>query len=122
MADNISMYRFTETSKKWIRGVYGDHGNDFLSLASWYNDDRDMTGSFRIEIATDQFKMRVFDGYSNQKFNLNSRNFYSYQSIFFGGEGYTPYEIQLFLIQALQWILTIDLMQHFNMSEGQNFG
>ena len=91
MADNISMYRFTETSKKWIRGVYVDHGNDFLSLASWYNDDRDMTGSFRIEIATDQFKMRVFDGYSNQKFNLNSRNFYSYQSIFFGGEGYTPY-------------------------------
>jgi len=91
MADNISMYRFTETSKKWIRGVYIEHGNDFLSLASWYNDDRDMTGSFRIEIATDQFKMRVFDGYSNQKLNLNSRNFYSYQSIFFGGEGYTPY-------------------------------
>ena len=91
MRDNISMYRFTETSKTWIRGIYVDHSNDFLSLASRYNDDRDMTGAFRMEIATDLFKMRILDGYTTQKLNLNNRNIYSYQTLFFGGEGYTPY-------------------------------
>lgn len=93
MNNMISMYRFTETSKKYIRGVSIEHSNDFLSVFKKYNDDRDMTGSFRLEIPTDQFKMRILDGYAINKFslNLNTRNFYSYQSVFIGGEGYTPY-------------------------------
>ncbi len=85
----FSFYRFTATSDKWLKGIYVDHGNDILSVRSKYNDDRDMTGSLRVEAITDKFKLRFFSG--DSWFNLNSRSWYSYQTIFMGGEGYSPY-------------------------------
>jgi len=88
MGKEFSMYRFTETSKKVIKSVYAEHTNDFFSI---HNNDRDLTGAFRIEVATDIFKLRLFSSFSDKWWNLNSRSWYSYQSIFFGGEGYTPY-------------------------------
>lgn len=77
-------YDFPEISKKWIKGFHFYHDNDVF-LFSKKNQDRDYTGGFRFELMTDQFKMRMFKnlGYSN--------HFLSYQSIFIGGEGYTPY-------------------------------
>lgn len=82
----FTLYRFTESSDKWLKGFYFEHGNDMFSA---YNNDRDMTGSFRFEFITDQFKMRIFAG--EHWWNLNSRSWYTYQTIFAGGEGYTPY-------------------------------
>jgi hypothetical protein len=74
-------YTFQDESKKKIKSIYIDHGND---LFSFKNEDREMTGSFRFEFATDLFKMRVFN-------NLNFAKKLGYQSIFIGGEGYTPF-------------------------------
>lgn len=85
----LTYYRFTATSDKWLKGIYVEHGNDILSIRGKYNDDRDMTGSFRFEVITDQFKLRIFSG--DSPWNFNSRHWYSYQTIFMGGEGYTPY-------------------------------
>jgi hypothetical protein len=83
-------YSFTEFSKDKIKFVYVEHGNDVFSFPN-KNDDRDMTGSFRVEVGTDLFKLRIFSNYKDRWWNLNSRNWYSFQSIFLGGEGYTPY-------------------------------
>lgn len=88
MGKEFSMYRFTETSKKVIKSVYVEHTNDFFSI---HNNDRDLTGAFRFEVATDIFKLRLFSSFSDKWWNLNSRSWYSYQSVFIGGEGYTPY-------------------------------
>ena len=86
----VSMYRFSESSKKVLKAIYVEHANDFFSIPK-YNDDRDMTGAFRIELFTDLFKMRLFSPYSDRWWNLNGREWYAYQSVFVGGEGYTPF-------------------------------
>lgn len=85
MAQEFSSYRFTNESKSWLKWLSVSHTNDVLFLYPGLNDDRDFTGGFRFELGTDKLKMRLFPGY------LNSRNWYSYQSVFIGGEGYTPY-------------------------------
>jgi hypothetical protein len=82
MSREFSMYRFTETSKKVLKSINLEHTNDVFSL---YNDDRDFTGGFRFEFTTDLLKMRLLP------FKANGRDWYSYQSLFIGGEGYTPY-------------------------------
>lgn len=87
---DFTFYGFTSSTSKWVKGIYLDHTNDFLGFFG-SNDDRDLTGAFRLELFTDQFKMRLLSGYSDKMYNVNGRNWYSYQSIFFGGEGYTPY-------------------------------
>ncbi|MBC7774958.1 MAG: DUF2219 family protein [Phycisphaerae bacterium] len=88
MGKEFSMYSFTETSKKAIKSIYAEHTNDFFSF---HNNDRDLTGAFRLEIATDLFKLRLLSSFSDKWWNLNSRSWYSYQTVFLGGEGYTPY-------------------------------
>ncbi|MFM1999750.1 MAG: hypothetical protein RL204_1697, partial [Bacteroidota bacterium] len=86
MSKEFSNYRFTNTSKSWLKWISASHSNDVLFFSyPGLNDDRDYTGGFRFEAATDKFKMRFFPG------GLNSRNWYTYQSIFIGGDGYTPY-------------------------------
>lgn len=87
---DISLYKFTDRSDKAIKFLYVEHANDFLSVPM-YNDDRDMTGSFRFEVGTDLFKMRLNSSPKERVWNMNSRNWYSYQTLFIGGEGYTPY-------------------------------
>jgi hypothetical protein len=78
------IYDYVNTSNKVAKSLYLDHGNDIFTLPIQENRDRDMTGSFRVELATDLLKMRFFN-------RLNRSDILSYQSIFFGGEGYTPY-------------------------------
>jgi len=85
---DFTFYSFTNSSNKWVKGIYIDHSNDFFSI---YNDDRDYTGGFRVELFTDQLKLRLFSSYSDHIANFNGRNWYSYQSFMIGGEGYTPY-------------------------------
>jgi Uncharacterized protein conserved in bacteria (DUF2219) len=90
MGKEFSFYRFTETSKKPVKAIYVEHTNDFFS-APKYNDDRDLTGAFRFEFFTDWLKMRLFSSYRDKWWHMNSRSWYTYQSFFIGGEGYTPY-------------------------------
>lgn len=77
-------YNIQQSSKTWIKSFHLYHENDFF-LFSKLNADRDYTGGFRFELMTDQFKMRIFKKLGN------SDHFLSYQSIFLGGEAYTPY-------------------------------
>lgn len=91
MATNFTHYKFTNGSKQWVKGIYIEHGNDVFAFTPKYQDDRDMTGAFRFEFFTDQAKMRLMSSFSNRMLNINGRGWYSYQSIFMGGEGYTPY-------------------------------
>jgi hypothetical protein len=82
IANNFMMYRYVNSSNTFAKSFYIDHGNDiFLPIR---NRDRDMTGSFKLELSTDLLKMRLFT-------KSNRSDVLSYQSIFFGGEGYTPY-------------------------------
>lgn len=82
--NNYLHYHVQATSKQWIKGIHLYHENDFF-LFSPLNADRDYTGGFRLELMTDWFKMRLFKSFGND------HKFLSYQSIFIGGEGYTPY-------------------------------
>lgn len=88
MKTDFTFYNFTDISKTKVKYFYIDHINDFLFPI--YNDDRDLTGGFRFEVGTDLLKMRVFN-YGDKWWNPNSRSWYSYQAVFVGGEGYTPY-------------------------------
>lgn len=82
--NHFVQYSYQKSSKKWIKSFHIYHDNDVL-LFSKINADRDYTGGFRFELTTDQLKMKLF-----KKFG-NSDNILSYQSLFLGGEGYTPY-------------------------------
>lgn len=89
MALEFTLYSFTETSNRIAKAVYLEHQNDFFSL---YNQDRDLTGAFRFEVFTDLLNLRaITPEYTESAYFWNSRNWYSYQGVFIGGEGYTPY-------------------------------
>lgn len=81
---NYVHYASQEISNDWIKSFHLYHDNDIF-MFSKLNADRDYTGGFRFELMTDQLKMRLFKKLGN------SSQFLSYQSIFIGGEGYTPY-------------------------------
>ncbi|AXE16929.1 hypothetical protein DR864_03870 [Runella rosea] len=83
LENQFIFYRYTPTSKQFVKSIHLFHDNDFL-LFSKMNEDRNYTGGFRFEFTTDYFKMRLFRP-------LNKNNILSYQSILLGGEGYTPY-------------------------------
>jgi hypothetical protein len=83
--NHYSQYRHQEGSKKWFKSFHLYHDNDFFLLPNFTNADRDYTGGFRFELTTDQLKIRLFKWFGN------SEKFLSYQSLFIGGEGYTPY-------------------------------
>ncbi len=91
VSKDFSMYAFTETSNKKVKTIYAEHTNDFLHVRQDLNEDRDLTGAFRIEVTTDWLKMRFTKLKNDNWWNPNSRSWYSYQSVFVGGEGYTPY-------------------------------
>lgn len=79
---NYFMYKYVNSSNTFAKAIYIDHGNDFILPIN--NRDRDLTGSFKFELATDLAKMRLFS-------KPNRYDILSYQSLFFGGEGYTPF-------------------------------
>ena len=79
MPSEMAFYKFTETSNQFLKYIRIEHNNDFLAM---YNDDRDFTGGFRFEFATDHLKMRLFSSFTDRVRNPNSRSWYSYQSIF----------------------------------------
>jgi hypothetical protein len=89
MEREFTFYRVSEAAKKPIKGLYLDHANDFFFPG--YNDDRDMTGSFRIEVFTDWLKIRIMSPFTDNPLNFNGRAWYSHQSLVIGGEGYTGY-------------------------------
>jgi hypothetical protein len=89
MEDEFSLYGFTETSDKNLSFIKIEHTNDFFTFP--LNQDRDYTGGFRFEFGTDKLKIRLFSSYTDKWWLPNSRSWYSYQSLFLGGEGYTPY-------------------------------
>ncbi len=82
ITSNYQLYSEGNLSSKAVKGLYFDHGNDILFPIN--NLDRDMTGSFRFEVFTDYLKMRIFN-------KTNKADILSYQGLFFGGEGYTPF-------------------------------
>ena len=83
LKNQTSLYGYTDTSNQILKSINLSHDNDILMLST-LNEDRDYTGGFRLEFTTDYLKMRVF------KF-WNTDNILTYQSLFIGGEGYTPY-------------------------------
>ncbi|NBA87704.1 DUF2219 family protein [Emticicia sp. CRIBPO] len=88
-----TLYRNTNLSNKLIKGINIYHDNDFLFIKplSVLNNDRDYTGGIRIEVTTDQLKMRFLSEiFEDSKF-FNNSNVLTYQSLFFGVEAYTPY-------------------------------
>ncbi|APG64807.1 hypothetical protein LPB136_05275 [Tenacibaculum todarodis] len=84
----FALYQHRDAKEKWIKYVYFDHANDFLSFL--YNNDRDMTGASRFEVGTDKIKLRLFAKRNDDWYNLNSKSWYTYQTVFAGGEAYTP--------------------------------
>jgi len=82
---NYVSYNFTETSDKWVKSIRVSHDNDVFLFNQDLNLDRDYTGGVVIEVLTDYLKLRL----ANKFFNQNK--ILSYQSLFFAGEGYTPY-------------------------------
>lgn len=77
-------YDYHETSDKLLKYIHLYHDNDVF-LFSNINKDRDYTGGFRLEFATDRLKIKLF------KFGKRDHNYLHYQSFLIGGEGYTPY-------------------------------
>ncbi len=76
------MYAHRDMVVHPIHSLHIYHDNDVFNLFT-ENLDRDYTGGFRIELTTDRLKipiLRLRDGFK----------WLSYQSIFIGGEGYTP--------------------------------
>lgn len=88
MPQSFTHYGFTDITRQPVKYVHISHGNDFLAP---YNDDRDMTGSIRIEVGTDFLKIPIFRCERDIWWLPDSRSWYSYQSFFVGGEGYTGY-------------------------------
>jgi hypothetical protein len=84
-------YSCSEAASKLVKGFFIEHDNDFLAPG---NLDRDYTGGGLAEIFTDYFKMRLWRNFvenSLAKNLLKRNNYYSYQSILFGAQAFTPY-------------------------------
>lgn len=76
------MYAHRDMVVHPIHSLHIYHDNDVFNMFT-ENLDRDYTGGFRIELTTDRLKIPILrprDGFK----------WLSYQSIFIGGEGYTP--------------------------------
>lgn len=79
------LYNNSSSGDDIVKTINFHHDNDVLMLTYKLNQDKDYTGGFWCELTTDYLKMnfvsalRPFD------------NILSYQGLFFGGEGYTPY-------------------------------
>ncbi len=82
---NYLMYNDPDSNyPKWMKSINLYHDNDFLSLVG-PNLDKDYTGGFKFEWTTDYLKLRFLNS------RLVSKQILSYQSVLFGGEGYSPY-------------------------------
>lgn len=74
-------YRYYGTKKNVLKGVRFYTDNDFFAFID--NRDHEYTGSFRLELITDYFGLKLF---SFRREHL----FLSYQSVLFGFDLYTP--------------------------------
>lgn len=101
----FTMYQTYSASSVGVKAFNFNHGNDFLGIGI-KNQDQDMTGSFRFEFSTDQFKARwlntawlgsgiwgcnKYAAYRAHKLKNPKYSMLSYQNISVGGDGYTPY-------------------------------
>lgn len=75
-------YESFHSKANMLKGFEAHHDNDVLVPG---NQDREYTGGFKFNLATDYFKWRFF------RFPSTPENVISYQSISVGGYGYTPY-------------------------------
>jgi hypothetical protein len=108
-AKKFSMYQSNSSTFQKVKGIDLYHENDVFmgggKLGS--NQDREMTGAFKFEVNTDYFKFRylnlgwIFNGLVIGRHKNDPKRIYkikhpqsevlSYQSLSFGGFGYTPY-------------------------------
>ena len=82
------LFKMPQNSRKLVKSINIHHSNDvFLPFV---NEDRNMTGEARLEFTTDYLNLRIFDFFWK-------RSILTYQSVFIGGEAYTPavlYEVE----------------------------
>jgi hypothetical protein len=79
---NFMTYSPPRVSNKAVKSVGFYHDNDLFPTGI-KNEDRNYTGGGRLFITTDLFKLRLFDFFKKS-------NVLSYQTLFVGGEAYTP--------------------------------
>jgi|GEM_PF-6499576 len=81
IAENTqAWYNYNTVEKQWIRGIQIESSNDLFTIGGFQkNNDMDYTGSLKVSISTDLFKM-------NGLFPTQS-----YQNIIYGAEVFTPY-------------------------------
>lgn len=108
-AEKYIMYQSNSSAYKKVKGIDLYHANDVFMGGGKFgsNQDREMTGAFKFEVSTDYFKARylnlgwifnglVFGCHKNdservQRIKHPQNEVLSYQSLSFGGLGYTPY-------------------------------
>lgn len=124
---DFALYRTYSASPQNFKAFNMNHGNDFLAVPFVQNQDQEMTGNFRFEVSTDQFKARwiklnwLLSGVIGKKKNAvyrehNLKNpkysMLSYQNISLGGDGFTPY------IRYLNNTTLADTMHQFDRPFG----
>jgi hypothetical protein len=94
--EQFILYSSYTSAPKKFKSIELNHGNDIFTnfnIGS-FNQDREMTGSFRLSITTDYFKARwlnIGEYISKNWLKRNTLDVLSYQTISFGGVGFTPY-------------------------------
>ncbi|PCJ66022.1 MAG: hypothetical protein COA58_08075 [Bacteroidetes bacterium] len=96
--DQLMMYSSYTSSPKKFKSIDLNHGNDIFTDFNLlgFNQDREMTGSFRLSVTTDYFKARFWN-IGKHIANIGKGGYdkdidvFSYQTISFGGIGFTPY-------------------------------
>ena len=81
IAENTqAWYNFNTVEKQWIKGIQIESSNDLFAIGGFQkNNDVDYTGSLKVSISTDLFKMHGL---------IPTQ---SYQNIIYGGEVFTPF-------------------------------
>ncbi|WP_340153459.1 lipid A-modifier LpxR family protein [uncultured Marivirga sp.] len=78
--NNQAWYNYNTVEKQWVKGIQIESSNDLFAIGGIQkNNDVDYTGSLKVSISTDLFKM-------NGLFPTQS-----YQNIIYGAEVFTPY-------------------------------
>lgn len=85
-------YRYYAAERQIIKGVRIHTDNDLFAM--YDNRDHEYTGGLRVELITDYLRVKLLSFRPDYKF-------LSYQSFFFGFEGYTPDQLNVFDPQLL---------------------
>lgn len=92
----LMLYASSTSTQQKIKSIEVNHGNDIFTDFSLLgiNQDREMTGSFRISVTTDFFKARFLNlgkPIVERILKIDHSEVLSYQTLTFGGIGFTPY-------------------------------